>query len=98
MKQQQLKKIQETINTLKTGIMNMKKELDTLEGLLLAPETTRELISAKEAMEMLHVSRPTLRQYAHDGQVVQVPLSSRRILFDKQSVENFIHRVGSWKC
>ena len=42
----------------------------------------RKLISAKAAMEMLQVSRPTLRQYAKDGLIHQINISSRKIRFD----------------
>ena len=42
----------------------------------------RKLISAKTAMEMLQVSRPTLRQYAKDGLIHQINISSRKIRFD----------------
>ena len=46
----------------------------------------RKLISAKEAMALLDVSRPTLRDYAKRGVLEQVNLSARKVRFDEQEV------------
>ena len=46
----------------------------------------RKLISAKEAMALLDVSRPTLRDYVKRGVLEQVNLSARKVRFDEQEV------------
>ena len=50
------------------------------------PAPKRKLISAKEAMALLDVSRPTLREYVKRGVLEQVNLSARKVRFDEQEV------------
>ncbi len=51
--------------------------------------TRRHLINAREAMEILGVSRPTLRSYVKQGQLEQVNFSSRKARFDFEEVQRF---------
>lgn len=51
-----------------------------------SPQKKRKLLTAKQAMEILDVSRPTLRNYAKSGLVEQVNISSRKVRFDEASV------------
>ena len=46
----------------------------------------RKLINAKRALEILEVSRPTLRSYVKQGKLTQINLSSRKVRFDEQEV------------
>ena len=60
-----------------------------VESVLRACRTTtpkRKLITAKQAMEILDVSRPTLRSYAQSGLLHQINFSSRKARFDEQEV------------
>ena len=81
-----------TIVKLRGMAVGLQNGLDYLEGILDRPNEVRDLISAKETMRMLQVSRPTLRTYAAEGKIVQVNLSPRRIMFDRASVEAFINQ------
>ena len=47
----------------------------------------RKVINAKKAMEILSVSRPTLREYVKRGLLRQINISSRKIRFDQAEVE-----------
>ena len=49
----------------------------------------RHLIGARQAMEILGVSRPTLRAYAKQGLITQIAFSSRKIRFDEDNVRSF---------
>lgn len=44
-------------------------------------------ITAREAMKILGVSRPTLRSYVHRGLLTQRCRSSRSVRFDREEVE-----------
>ena len=46
----------------------------------------RKLIGAREAQEILQVSRPTLRAYASAGLLHQINFSSRKVRFDENEV------------
>ncbi|MBO4619999.1 MAG: hypothetical protein J5654_07805 [Victivallales bacterium] len=50
------------------------------------PASRRKLINAKRALEILEVSRPTLRSYVKQGKLTQINLSSRKVRFDEQEV------------
>ena len=52
----------------------------------------RKLIGAREAQEILQVSRPTLRAYAKEGLLHQINFSSRRVRFDEQEVYDLAYR------
>ena len=49
----------------------------------------RHLIGARQAMEILDVSRPTLRAYVKQGFISQIGFSSRKIRFDEDEIRNF---------
>ena len=53
------------------------------------PMVRRHLINAKKAMEILGISRPTLRAYVKEGYLTQIKLSQRRIRFDADEVLHF---------
>ena len=46
----------------------------------------RKLMTAKEAQEVLGISRVTLRDYARKGALSQINISSRKVRFDEQEV------------
>ncbi len=47
----------------------------------------REVITAKKAMELLGISRPTLRAYVRQGLLPQINISSRKVRFAQEQVE-----------
>ena len=49
----------------------------------------RHLIGARQAMEILGVSRPTLRAYVKQGIIEQIAFSSRKIRFDEDEIRRF---------
>ena len=51
----------------------------------------RKLINAKAAMELLGVSRPTLREYVKRGVLEQVNISSRKVRFDEKEVSRLAY-------
>ena len=53
------------------------------------PTVRRHLVSAKRAMEILGISRPTLRAYVKSGFLTQIKLSQRKIRFDESEVLHF---------
>ena len=50
------------------------------------PVPRRKLITAKEAQEILGVSRPTLRDYVRRRRLEQINMSCRKVRFDEQEV------------
>lgn len=52
-------------------------------------KTHRRLIGARQAMEILGVSRPTLRGYVKQGFVSQIGFSSRKVRFDEDEIRSF---------
>ncbi len=58
----------------------------------------RKLINAKRAMEILEISRPTLRSYVKQGKLTQINHSSRRVRFDELEVICLANtgRVSDW--
>lgn len=44
----------------------------------------REVITAKRAMELLGISRPTLRAYVRQGLLTQINISSRKVRFAQE--------------
>ena len=60
-----------------------------LRNLRQTTTTHRHLIGARQAMEILGVSRPTLRAYANQGLITQIAFSSRKIRFDENEIRNF---------
>ena len=53
------------------------------------PTARRNLINAKRAMEILGISRPTLRAYVACGYLTQINLSPRKVRFDEDEVLHF---------
>ena len=49
----------------------------------------RHLIGARQAMEILGVSRPTLRSYVKQGLIAQISFSQRKVRFDEIEIRNF---------
>ena len=49
----------------------------------------RHLVNAKRAMEILGISRPTLRAYVKGGYLTQIKLSQRKIRFDEDELLHF---------
>ena len=46
----------------------------------------RGLLRAQQAMEILQISRPTLRAYVKQGALTQINFSSRKVRFDEGEV------------
>ena len=55
------------------------------------PVVRRKLIGAKEAMEILNVSRPTLRAYVKSGSLTQINFSARKVRFDDSEVRRLAY-------
>ena len=55
----------------------------------------RRLITAREAMAVLAVSRPTLRFYVKQGYLQQINFSSRKARFDADEVQRFANNGSS---
>lgn len=53
-----------------------------------------QLLTAKQAMERLGVSRVTLRAYAREGKVEQVNLSKEKVRFTADSINKLLS--GAW--
>ena len=53
------------------------------------PVVRRHLVNAKRAMEILGISRPTLRAYVKNGCLTQIKLSQRKIRYDESEVLHF---------
>ena len=50
-------------------------------------QALRMVISAKEAMRILGISRPTLSAYVHQGLLTQINVSARKVRFAQDEVE-----------
>ena len=48
----------------------------------------RKIINAKEACNILDISRPTLREYVRKGVLEQINVSSRKVRFDEVQVSH----------
>jgi len=46
-------------------------------------------LGATPSMEILGISRPTLRAYVNDGYLTQIKLSQRKIRFDEDELLHF---------
>lgn len=55
------------------------------------PAPRRKLISARQAMEILDISRPTLREYVKRGALSQINLSLRKVRFDAEEVNRLAY-------
>ena len=52
----------------------------------------RRVISAKGAMKVLGISRPTLREYAKRGVLEQINISTRKVRFDEEEVNRLAYK------
>jgi len=84
----------ETINVIRS-ILTADETVtkDKLESVLRNLRQTtaphRHLIGARQAMEILGVSRPTLRAYVKQGFISQIGFSSRKVRFDEDEIRRF---------
>jgi len=84
----------ETINVVRS-ILTADETVtkDKLESVLRNLRQTtaqhRHLIGARQAMEILGVSRPTLRAYVKQGFISQIGFSSRKVRFDEEEIRLF---------
>lgn len=77
----------EMIRTVLKGDETVTPELaDYIIGACRHKVVRRHLIKAAEAMEILQVSRPTLRSYVQQGALTQLNYSSRKVRFDEAEV------------
>lgn len=84
----------ETINVIRS-ILTADETVtkDKLESVLRNLRQTtvqhRHLVGARQAMEILGVSRPTLRAYVKQGFISQIGFSSRKVRFDEDEIRRF---------
>ena len=80
----------ELIRTLLSSDETVSQELaDNILRLCRKPVVRRSLIGAKKVMEILQISRPTLRAYVKSGTLTQINYSPRKVRFDEEEVRNF---------
>lgn len=82
---------QSTIDTI-TAIVKADPEAtpEHLKNILAAckaPITSRRMILAKKAMEILEVSRPTLRRWAEAGKLTEIKPSPRKTRYYLDEIE-----------
>ena len=65
------------------------KLADNILRLCRKPVVRRSLIGARKVMEILQISRPTLRAYVKSGALTQINYSPRKVRFDEEEVRNF---------
>ena len=85
---------QETISGIRTFLAaDETVPKDKIETVLRSIRQTtaqhRHLIGARQAMEILGVSRPTLRSYMKQGFITQIAFSSRKVRFDENEIRRF---------
>lgn len=84
--------LQETLMLIKT-ILDSAPEITTTEKeqilKVCRSKPRRPVISAKAAMEILGISRPTLRSYVQRGFLNQINITARKVRFDQEQVEQF---------
>lgn len=85
---------QETIEVIRSiliadGSLAQDKIESVLRNLRQATAPHRHLIGARQAMEILGVSRPTLRAYVKQGFISQIGFSSRKVRFDEDEIRRF---------
>ncbi len=51
----------------------------------------RKLITARAAMDILQISRPTLREYVKSGTLSQINFSQRKVRFVEQEVNDLAY-------
>lgn len=59
------------------------------------PPRCRKLLTAKEVMKILEISRPTLRAYAKSKKLEQINISTRKVRFDEASVLRLANMGGA---
>ncbi len=86
---------QETINLIKSVLSTDETVTPEMRDFILKATQQsipkRKLINAKAAMELLGVSRPTLREYVRRGVLEQVNISSRKVRFDEKEVSRLAY-------
>jgi len=85
---------QETISLIRTFLAAdetvPKDKIETVvRSIRLTTTPHRHLIGARQAMEILGVSRPTLRSYVKQGLIAQISFSQRKVRFDEIEIRNF---------
>jgi len=85
---------QETISLIRTFLAAdetvPKDKIETVvRSIRLTTTPHRHLIGARQAMEILGVSRPTLRKLVHQGLLTQIAFSSRKMRFDEEEIRRF---------
>ena len=79
----------ELISTVLTSDETVTKDhADSILRLCRQPVVRRKLIGAREAMEILKISRPTLRAYVKGGSLTQINFSTRKVRFDEAEVRH----------
>ena len=82
----------ELIRTLLSSDETVSQELaDSILRLCRKPVVRRSLIGAKKVMDILQISRPTLRAYVKSGTLTQINYSPRKVRFDEDEVYNFLY-------
>ena len=71
------------------GTVTKDKIESVLRNLRQTTSRHRNLIGARKAMEILGVSRPTLRSYMKQGFITQIAFSSRKVRFDEDEIQHF---------
>lgn len=84
-----------TVATIKTIAENdpesTPEQIKSILGACKAPIARRKLITAGRAMEILEISRPTLREYARAGKLSEVRMSPRKVRFDLAEIERLAY-------
>jgi len=85
---------QETIDVVRSILaadetVSKDKLESVLRNLRQATVPHRHLIGARQAMDILGVSRPTLRSYMKHGFITQIAFSSRKVRFDEDEIRRF---------
>ena len=85
---------QETIDVVRSILaadetVSKDKLESVLRNLRQTTASHRHLIGARQAMEILGVSRPTLRSYMKRGFITQIAFSSRKVRFDEDEIRRF---------
>jgi len=82
----------ELIRTVLTNDETVTPEhADSILRVCRQPVVRRKLIGAREAMEILNISRPTLRAYVKGGSLTQINFSSRKVRFDEAEVRRLAY-------
>ena len=80
---------------LKSDASISTEEMTAILSACRQPSKKRKLITARQAMEILAISRPTLRAYVKAGKIEQINISSRKVRFDEASVLRLANMGGA---